>query len=115
MIIDPSVDTSMLCSCSGAAVARQTCASTHRTDTAADLVVSAAAGLNCLDPAKVGQTFGRKVDLAYDPLIDKAPEGSLQPLLTGSWSYLGRTKQQFELNLRPAVTFSDGTALTAEV
>ncbi|WP_329052967.1 ABC transporter substrate-binding protein [Amycolatopsis sp. NBC_01488] len=68
-----------------------------------------------LDPAKTtgnGQTY---LFLAYDPLIYRAPNGTLKPSLATSWNYVGSGNRVFELHLRPNVTFSDGSALTADV
>lgn len=68
-----------------------------------------------LDPAKTtgnGQAF---MMLAYDPLIYRAPDGSLQPRLATSWGYVGTGNTVFEITLRPGVVFSDGSPLDAHV
>jgi peptide/nickel transport system substrate-binding protein len=67
-----------------------------------------------LDPAKATQNNTYFEQLAYEPLIDRLPDGSLQPGLALSWSYLGSTNTVFQLKLRPGVKFSDGSALTAQ-
>lgn len=68
-----------------------------------------------LDPAKIGGESLTYVEPAYDPLIYRAADGSYQPRLATAWRYVGSGNQLFELSLRPGVTFSDGTALTAAV
>jgi ABC-type transport system substrate-binding protein len=70
---------------------------------------------NSLDPAKTGSAFQWYVNLAYDPLIYKAADGSYQPRLAASWGYVGSGNTVFELKLRPDVKFSDGSPLTADV
>lgn len=70
---------------------------------------------NSLDPGKINAAFNWYIDLAYDPLIYKAPDGSLQPRLATSWNYIGTGNTAFELHLRPNVKFSDGSPLTADV
>lgn len=67
-----------------------------------------------LDPGNLtGNTF--YAVLAYDSLIDQAPDGSLKPGLAESWKYVGEGNKVFELKLRKDVKFSDGSPLTAEV
>lgn len=70
---------------------------------------------NSLDPAEIDSAMRWYVDLAYDPLIYEAPDGSLEPRLATSWNYVGEGNREFELQLRPNVQFSDGSSLTAEV
>jgi ABC-type transport system substrate-binding protein len=67
-----------------------------------------------LDPAKTVQNNSLYQALAYQPLIVRRSDGSLQPGLATSWRYLGADNTQFELQLRPDVKFSDGSALTAQ-
>lgn len=67
------------------------------------------------DPAKAVTDSLWITELAYDPLIYRASDGSLQPRLAESWSYIGSGNTLFELKLRPDVKFSDGSPLTAEV
>jgi peptide/nickel transport system substrate-binding protein len=67
-----------------------------------------------LDPAKTVQNDTYFEQLAYEPLIDRHPDGSLHPGLAMSWSYLGSTNTVFQLKLRPGVKFSDGSALSAQ-
>jgi len=69
---------------------------------------------NSLDPAKINQAFEWYVNLAYDPLIYKAPDGALRPRLATAWRYAGGRNTEFELTLRENVTFSDGTPLDAD-
>jgi len=65
-----------------------------------------------LDPAQANNTFWNYFDLAYDPLIVQAPDGTFQPGLATSWSY-GPNNESFSLKLRSQVRFSDGTAFDA--
>jgi peptide/nickel transport system substrate-binding protein len=68
-----------------------------------------------LDPAKVGAESLLYVNLAYDPLIYRAPDGTLQPRLATEWKYTDNTNTTFEIKLRQGVKFSDGSALTSAV
>jgi peptide/nickel transport system substrate-binding protein len=52
-------------------------------------------------------------DMAYEPLIVHAPDGSFTPGLALSWKYIGTGNTTFQLQLRPGVRFSDGSRLTA--
>lgn len=62
-----------------------------------------------LDPAR-----RQPEAVAYDPLIQAMPDGSLEPRLATSWQYIGDDNTTFEIVLRPDVVFSDGTPLNAE-
>jgi peptide/nickel transport system substrate-binding protein len=68
-----------------------------------------------LDPAKTVQNNSLYQALAYQPLIVRRSDGSLQPGLATSWRYVGDNNSRLELQLRPGVKFSDGSALTAQV
>ncbi|MBX6390707.1 MAG: hypothetical protein IRZ08_17235 [Frankia sp.] len=68
-----------------------------------------------LDPAKTVQNNSLYQALAYEPLIIRRSDGSLAPGLAESWRYLTDDNTQFELKLRPGVTFADGSELTADV
>jgi ABC-type transport system substrate-binding protein len=65
------------------------------------------------DPNKGAGNDSIYFDLAYEPLIYRAGNGSLQPGLATSWGYVGSGNTVFELHLRPNVRFSDGSAMTA--
>ncbi|HYU84802.1 MAG TPA: ABC transporter substrate-binding protein, partial [Kribbellaceae bacterium] len=67
-----------------------------------------------LDPAKTIQNNSLYQALAYQPLIVRRSDGSLQPGLATSWRYVG-DNTQLELQLRSGVKFSDGSSLTAQV
>ncbi|MGX1676077.1 ABC transporter substrate-binding protein [Streptomyces sp. NPDC055400] len=67
-----------------------------------------------LDPAKGGGESLFYINPAYDPLIHRAPDGSLKPRLATSWRYLGRGNTAFEIILRKGVAFSDGAPLNAD-
>ena len=77
------------------------------------LTVASPSAPSSLDPA-IGQPANETYnDLAYDPLIVQASDGSYQPGLAVSWAY-GPKNESFALKLRSGVRFSDGTALTAD-
>ena len=78
------------------------------------LTIATSASPATLDPASGQNAYSPYYDLAYDPLIIKAPDGSYHPGLALSWRYGPRNKS-FSLKLRPGVRFSDGTHLTAGV
>jgi peptide/nickel transport system substrate-binding protein len=52
-------------------------------------------------------------NLAYEPLIERQPDGKVTPGLATSWGY-STDRLSFYLNLRKGVRFSDGTQLTAQ-
>src|ERR1043166_1805972 len=78
------------------------------------LTIATSASPSTLDPASGQNAYSPYYDLAYDPLINKAPDGSYKPCLALSWKYGPRNKS-FSIKLRPGVRFSDGTRLTAQV
>lgn len=78
------------------------------------LTIATSASPSTLDPASGQNSYSPYYDLAYDPLIIKAPDGTYKPGLALSWKYGARNKS-FSLQLRPGVRFSDGTRLTAAV
>jgi peptide/nickel transport system substrate-binding protein len=78
------------------------------------LTIAAAAPPNSLDPGTVDNAFTTYTLLAYDPLIYRAADGSLEPDLAESWELVGDTNQQLDITLRGDATFSDGSKVTAE-
>ncbi len=66
-----------------------------------------------LDPATGANENADYFDLAYDPLIVQAADGSFKPGLATSWKY-GVDNKSFSITLRPDVKFSDGTPLDAQ-
>jgi peptide/nickel transport system substrate-binding protein len=66
-----------------------------------------------LDPATGTNENADYFDLAYDPLIVQAPDGSFEPGLATNWEY-GPRNMSFSITLRSGVKFSDGTPLDAE-
>lgn len=78
------------------------------------LTVAHSVSPQTLDPAKTVQNNAWFQAPAYQPLIVRRSDGSLQPGLALSWRYVGDDNTALELTLRPDVTFSDGTALTAQ-
>jgi ABC-type transport system substrate-binding protein len=78
------------------------------------LTIAAAAPPNSLDPGTVDNAFSTYTLLAYDPLIYRAADGSLQPDLADSWELVGDSNQQLDVTLRDDATFSDGSKVTAD-
>lgn len=68
-----------------------------------------------LDPGNANGANLWYLELAYEPLIKMAADGTLKPGLATSWKYVGSANTTFELRLRDGVTFSDGSPLTADV
>jgi peptide/nickel transport system substrate-binding protein len=66
-----------------------------------------------LDPATGDNQYSDYLNLAYDPLIVQAPDGSFKPGLATKWSY-GPQNKTFSLTLRSGVKFSDGTPLDGD-
>lgn len=67
-----------------------------------------------LNPALADQALTDYTLMAYDSLIYRAADGSLQPALAESWKMVGDNNQQLDLKLRSGVTFSDGAPVTAQ-
>jgi ABC-type transport system substrate-binding protein len=68
-----------------------------------------------LDPA-LTNNGGNNVtfaSLTYDSLIYFAPNGTFEPDLATSWAYVGADNEEFVIQLRAGVKFSDGTTMTA--
>jgi ABC-type transport system substrate-binding protein len=78
------------------------------------LTVVAVIAPQTLDPAKTAQNNAWLEQLAYEPLIVRRSDGTLAPGLAESWHYEGDDNTTFVLTLRPGVTFSDGSELTAQ-
>jgi peptide/nickel transport system substrate-binding protein len=78
------------------------------------LTIGQFAAPQTLDPAKTVQNYAWFQQLAYQPLIVRRSDGSLQPGLATSWKYVGDDNTTFEMQLRPDVKFSDGSTLTAQ-
>ncbi|HWB36771.1 MAG TPA: ABC transporter substrate-binding protein, partial [Rugosimonospora sp.] len=67
-----------------------------------------------LDPAKAMQNDSFFTELAYQPLIVRRSDGSLQPGLATSWAYDDASNTSLTLHLRDGVRFSDGSTLSAQ-
>jgi peptide/nickel transport system substrate-binding protein len=78
------------------------------------LTVAYSSSPQTLDPAKTIQNNSWYQAPAYEPLIRRRSDGSLQPGLATSWRYVTGDNTALELQLRPGVTFSDGSTLTAQ-
>lgn len=83
--------------------------------TATTLTVAATAGPVSLSP--VSATNGIPgvwfTNLAYEGLIERAPDGTAEPGLATSWGY-SANRLSFVMNLRKGVRFSDGSTMTAQ-
>jgi peptide/nickel transport system substrate-binding protein len=94
-----------------AGTARGTGNSSHKVgDT---LTIATPASPPSLDPATGANENSDYYNLAYDPLIVRAPDGTFKPGLALSWKYGPRNKT-FSIKLRPGVKFSDGTKMNAK-
>lgn len=78
------------------------------------LTIAVQAAPNSLDPGQVDAAFTTYTLLAYEPLIYRAADGSLEPGLAESWKAVGDANQQLDVTLRPNATFSDGAQVTAQ-
>ncbi|WP_243715933.1 ABC transporter substrate-binding protein [Actinomadura darangshiensis] len=89
-------------------------AGTPRTGGTLTFAVGSDAG--CADPQQVASNDTiYSVRQVVDSLTDQDPStGKIVPWLAQSWT-IGDDARTFTFHLRPGVTFSDGTALTAEV
>lgn len=80
---------------------------------AADLRLGVAVETDTIDPHF--HFFGGALSLTsqiFEPLVAAAADGRLVPCLATTWRPVGDAAWQFEL--RPGITFSDGTPLTAD-
>jgi ABC-type transport system substrate-binding protein len=67
------------------------------------------------DPARADNGNGViYTQLAYEPLIRAASDGSLEPGLATEWEYVGEGNKEFRLTLRDGAQFSDGTPVTSD-
>jgi peptide/nickel transport system substrate-binding protein len=66
-----------------------------------------------LDPATGDNQYSDYFNLAYDPLIVQAADGTFKPGLATKWSY-GPQNKTFTITLRSGVKFSDGTPLDGD-
>jgi peptide/nickel transport system substrate-binding protein len=78
------------------------------------LTIGQSIGATTLDPDKTVQADAYFEQLAYEPLIVRQSDGNLAPGLALSWNFAGTGNMKFVMQLRPGVTFSDGTTLTAQ-
>ncbi|WP_432826710.1 ABC transporter substrate-binding protein [Dactylosporangium sp. CA-092794] len=77
------------------------------------LTVAGLAAPNSLDPSLALANGRYPIQLAYEPLLIHANDGSYQPGLATSWKYAGTDNRKFVLQLRPDVKFADGGDLSA--
>jgi peptide/nickel transport system substrate-binding protein len=70
--------------------------------------------LATLDPSKNGNGPGNiLLDLAYAPLTNWKPDGTIRPGLANSWHFIGSGNKDFAVTLRHDARFSDGSRVTA--
>ena len=86
---------------------------TGEIDPAATLSYSFALPPGNIDPARPQTPYDMTyLRPAYDTLIERAPDGSLQPRLATSWEFVDGALQ---IDLRPGVVFHDGSPFDAQV
>lgn len=78
-----------------------------------ELVVAVALQASTLDPAAINTAFVNYVQPAYEPLLHRRSDGSLQPGLAESWE-MGDGNLSMTLQIREGVTFSDGDPVTSD-
>jgi len=79
------------------------------------LTVVSASPPASLDPTKANVGSDNWfVNLTYDTLLRLGPNGQLEPDLATTWGYVGTGNKVFDLTIRPGVTFSDGSPVTAQ-
>lgn len=79
------------------------------------LVLGAILAPNTLDPSAA--EWGNRApyyQAVFDTLLLATPEGTIEPFLATDWSY-SEDNTELTLTIRDDVTFTDGTALTADV
>ena len=67
-----------------------------------------------LNPALGDPSYGTLYQWAYDSLVVMKGDGTFAPGLAVKWGYVGEGNMTYDLTLRDAVKFSDGTALDAK-
>lgn len=77
------------------------------------LTIAEQEAASTMNPATVDTAFVDYTMPAYDPLIYRASNGTLQPALATSWTYVGAGNKRLDIRLRPGVRFSDGSPVTA--
>jgi peptide/nickel transport system substrate-binding protein len=103
-----------------ATLALSGCAATAETEPTDDsrggtLTIGSVGAPATLDPA--GATWGSRapyLQAVFDTLLLATPEGTIEPWLATEWSY-NDDNTELTLSIRNDVTFTDGTALTADV
>ncbi len=79
------------------------------------IILAAVAPPPSLDPAaSMWGPLSAYYELTYDTLLRVGPGGEIIPWLATEWTY-DESRTELTLTLRDDVTFSDGSALTAEV
>jgi peptide/nickel transport system substrate-binding protein len=80
----------------------------------ATLTIALSSAPNSLDPAQVAVgPFLNYMDPAYTSLLTRKADGTLSAGLADKWGYVGSGNTKFQLKLRKAAKFADGTPVTA--
>lgn len=78
-----------------------------------NLTIGTSRALNCLDPQVSATSAAGIIDRAiFDSLVSAAPDGTFKPWLAQRWT-VSPDGLTYTFDLRPGVTFQDGTPLTA--
>ncbi|MGH3263671.1 MAG: hypothetical protein ACRDNS_16950 [Trebonia sp.] len=78
------------------------------------LTIGDVTGIGSFDPARANAgTDPTFLDPIYAPLFRVEPDGQIGGVLATSWGYLGSGNKVFRMKLRPGVSFSNGTPVTA--
>lgn len=106
----------LLAGCAGGADVASTSTPSASPTAGGDLVIGISADPTCLDPQQNGNAASINASRqVVDSLTDIDPEtGELVPWLAESWE-VSDDATSFTFTLREGVTFSDGTALDAEI
>jgi peptide/nickel transport system substrate-binding protein len=110
-----AVGSALLSACgSGGSSGAATASATPRSG--GTLTFAVGSDVGCVDPQQVGSNDTvYSVRQTVDSLTDQDPRtGEIVPWLAQSWE-ISADARSFTFHLKPGVTFSDGTALTAQV
>jgi peptide/nickel transport system substrate-binding protein len=84
--------------------------------TKTSLTIAVPSAVTSLNPTQIGTGIPDQffVQAAYDSLIVRGADGSLEPGLATAWEYTDPENTTFQLTLREGVTFSDGSKFDAQ-
>lgn len=77
-----------------------------------ELVIAVELPATTLDPARINAAFSTYTSVAYESLLDMAPDGEVIGALAETWEFSDGNRA-FTLTLRPDLAFADGTPLDA--